>query len=102
MKIAFILSMPGAASWDGRWSGEGRLFARIHTLPNTRAGKESGQRIIAGSPYYYTWSDGWTACIEARRVDALDARKLLQKSQGFCGYDWMIESILSHGKITKA
>ena len=33
------------------------------------------------------------------RMPAAEARKLERRSAGFCGYDWMIESLIEDGFI---
>lgn len=89
--IAFILTMPQVNSWNHKWSGEENLYAKVHTL-----GKKEDNVV---GYYRYSWSDGWGAAVEARRVTAVEARKMRKASKGFCGYDWMIDSIIRHGKI---
>ena len=89
--VAFTLSMPGRSSWDGRWSGEGRLYVivrRVKTVTNDLLGYHS-----------YAWQDGWCASIEASIVDSKEAAKLRKRSAGFCGYDWMVDSLLMDGRI---
>jgi hypothetical protein len=49
--------------------------------------------------YHYNFGDGWAAGVSVRTVDAAEARKLRRKSDGFSGYDWMIDSIVQHGEI---
>src|SRR5574340_27799 len=90
--VAFSLSMPGVASWNNRWSGEGKLYARLKSMPLDRAKKLEGS-------YSYAWPDGWCARVAAQIVDSKEAARLRKKSAGFCGYDWMIDSIIRHGKI---
>lgn len=90
--IIFELTMPGVGSWNGKWSQEGTYFAR------TRAEREV-PRDRWDKDFYYRWDDGWTACVSVRRVSAAEARKLMRKSKGFCGYDWMIKSIILLGEI---
>jgi hypothetical protein len=34
-----------------------------------------------------------------RAVDAKEARQIRKKSEGFCGYDWMIDSIKAIDEI---
>lgn len=89
--IAFILTMPHVNSWNNKWSGEGNLYAQVRSL-----GKKEDSVI---GYYRYSWSDGWGAAVEARKVNAAEARKMRKDSKGFCGYDWMIDSIVRHGKI---
>ena len=90
--IVFELSMPNKGSWNGRWSQEGQLFVR--TRPERDVPRECWDKS-----FYHRWDDGWTACVTTTRMTAAEARKLERKTKGFCGYDWMIESIIRHGDI---
>jgi hypothetical protein len=94
--VAFELSMPGVASWNGHWSGEERLHVCVVNLGRNA---DAAQKIIEGSPYFYSFGGGWAASVSARLVDATGARRLRRQSAGFAGYDWMIEEIRSHGRI---
>ena len=96
MTLAFLLSMPGNNAWNGKWSGEGRCYAVVKSFTGKRA-----QRLeaIAGQSFGYNFGDGWFARIEVKAVDATEARKLRKASQGFCGYEWMIDSIIADGAI---
>ena len=96
MIIQFTLSMPNNNSWNGKWSGEGNLYAIIHS---TRAEKSVGQRIIEKGYFHYSFGDGWAAGITAKEIDGAMARKVRKASKGFCGYDWMVRSILYHNEI---
>ena len=90
--IVFTLTMPGKGSWNGKWSQEGRLFCRTRT--ERRVPKE-----IWNKSFFYRWDDGWEACVTIDRMPAAEARKLERRSAGFCGYDWMIESLIEDGFI---
>lgn len=90
--IVFELSMPHAASWNGKWSGEGRKYIR------TRYERDVPKHLY-NKDFYYSWDDGWEACVSVRKVPAAEARKLEKKSDGFCGYDWMITSLIRDGYI---
>ncbi len=94
MLIAFELSMPNKASWNGKWSGEGRPYVKIRDLP-----KSVAYDVLIPSQYHYQCDDGWCACVSVCRVNSKEAERLRKKSVGFYGYDWMIESIISNGKI---
>lgn len=94
MTLAFILTMPGCGSWNGKWSGEGQLFAATRKVNDTTAA-----RILTRGYYSYSWTDGWRAGIEVKAVKGNELRKLRKHSQGFCGYDWMIDSILERDSI---
>ena len=54
---------------------------------------------IIGKSFGYNFGDGWFASVEVRAVNRSEARTLRKASQGFCGYEWMIESILYDGAI---
>ena len=79
--IIFKLTMLSSGSWNGRWSGEDMLYARVmrnNQVPND----------IIGQYFYYNWDDGWCACVSVSKVDSKEAAKIRKKSNGFCGYDW--------------
>ena len=99
MKICFELSMPGRNSWNGRWSGEDRIYARIVDLGRTKKARAKGEAIIRQGSYSYAWPDGWCALVSVKEVDAAEARRIRKHSAGFRGYDWMIDSIRYHGEI---
>ena len=90
--IVFTLSMPTRGSWNDRWSGEDRVYARI--FHNNDVPKD-----IIGKDFYYNWDDGWCACVSVTKVDSKEAAKIRKKSAGFCGYDWMIRSIIKNREI---
>jgi phenolic acid decarboxylase len=92
--IAFILTMPNCASWNGRWSLEDELHCIVKT--NRTVTKE-----VIGREFYYNFGDGWTACVEVKEIPAKQANQYRQKSRGFCGYDWMVDSIIKHRKIRR-
>jgi hypothetical protein len=96
--IAFTLSMPNVGSWNGKWSSAGKLFVRVKRF-TSKAGKLKAAEILARQSYFYNFGDGWGASVSVRRVDAAEARKLTRQSAGFYGYDWMIDRIISHGRI---
>ena len=96
MKIyAFKLSMPGVGSWNGKWSGEKDLYIKFRKLTNEKI-KSS---LIEEKNYHYNFGDGWRANVSVFVVDSKERNKLERRSQGFCGYDWMIDSIINHGLI---
>ena len=97
MILCFELSMPRVNSWNGRWSGQDD----VHVKMITRRSKNEVEEIkkLDGQSWWHHWEDGWSACVTARIVDAKEAAKLRKKNRGFCGYDWMVESILRFGEI---
>lgn len=103
MKVSFQLTMPNVGSWNGKWTGASKEYFVIRTftkkevdnnktLSNFRDGGHSWT-------FPYDFGDGWTARVIAQIVDAPEANNRLKRSAGFCGYEWMIDSILKHGKI---
>ena len=90
--IVFTLKMPHRSSWNGRWSGESKIYARVR--PNNTVPKD-----VVGQDFYYNWDDGWCACVSVTKVDSKEAAKNKKKSAGFCDYDLMIENIIKNGKI---
>ena len=97
MIISFELSMPSNNSWNGKWSGEGRLYARLHNIGTSKTARKKWERLIG--QHTYDFGDGWTAMVTVREATSTTARKMRKESAGFSGYDWMIDSIGRHGKI---
>lgn len=95
-KALFVLSMPGVGSWNGKWSGEGRFYARTCTA--FFRGKPIYPELKEGK-FHYHWDDGWAACVEVKFVTPSEAKKAEKQSKGFCGYEWMVESLKKYGKI---
>lgn len=96
--ICFELSMPSNNSWNGKWTGDGVFYARTRTF-STKAGKEKASAILAREYYTYSFGDGWVAGISVKQVTSAEKRKIDKQTKGFCGYDWMIDSIIDHGAI---
>jgi len=98
MLVAFTLTMPSCGSWNGRWSSEKDLHVKVINLTKTLCNKYKIDEKL-GENFYYRWNDGWGANIYVEKVDSKKAAKLRKNSKGFCGYDWMIDSILDFGEI---
>ena len=94
MPLLFILTMPSNNSWNGRWTGEGSVYARTRPMPRSAKKKKE----VIGT-HYHNFRDGWCAAVECREATAAEARKVMKSSRGFCGYDWMINSIMCYGEI---
>ena len=100
MKLCFTLTMPNTPSANGKWSGDGELFAKVVAFVSAKD-KERAAEIIKNAPYFHKWSDGWGANVGVREVSNAEAAKLKQKSKGFWGYDWMVTNIIDHGSPYK-
>ncbi len=94
MTLAFILSMPGRNSWNGKWTGDESCYAILRTF-----GDKWGTKILQKSYHSYNFGDGWCAGVQIKRVNATESRNLRKRSKGFCGYEWMIQSIINDGAI---
>ena len=92
--IIFRLSMPNCGSWNGKWSGQDRIYAK--TRPNRLVPKE-----LVDKDFYYNFGDGWCANISVEKVTSAEAKKIMKKSVGFYGYDWMIDSLIKNGEILR-
>ncbi len=95
MRVEFRLTMPGVSTWSGRWSGESRNYTIVERLSKKALEK---LKIEPGKTrtWFHDFGDGWCAQIDARVMEKGERAK---KSDGFYGYDWMVRSILEHGKI---
>lgn len=90
--IVFELTMPHAASWNGKWSGADRRYIRVKYEADV-------PKELWNKDFDYHWDDGWCANVSVTRMSAREARRLENVSAGFCGYDWMIHSLLQRGYI---
>jgi hypothetical protein len=93
-RVEFRLTMPSVGSWNGKWSGEGRNYTIVKNIADKWAGELGLTDKTPTNSWHYHWDDGWTARITARIVPKGER---LKKSDGFCGYDWMVENILLYG-----
>lgn len=89
--------MPNRGSWNGRWGGEKDVHIIIKN--DRQIGKKRIMELD-GKEFVYSWDDGWTALVSCRIVDSATARKLRKANKGFCGYEWMVRSIIARGDIT--
>jgi hypothetical protein len=95
--IKYTLTMPNVGSWNGKWSGEGREY---NVVRRYGAKDERVSKILEKGSYYYDFGDGWGANISVERIaNGREAKKEKKKSMGFCGYEWMIDSIEKNLKI---
>jgi hypothetical protein len=89
-RLLFRLSMPSVGSWNGKWTGSDRNYTICKQVTDKKALE------LDGESFYYRWNDGWTAKIS---VTVIKKGETLKKSDGFCGYDWMVENIWLYGDI---
>ena len=94
MILSFRLSMPGSNAWDGKWSGSSRNYIRTRSFQSKKSIEKANQILDKGY-FHYNFGDGWRAGVAVEEVDSRKAASLRRISDGFCGYDWMITSIIS-------
>jgi len=99
MILSFTLSMPNNNSWNGKWTGEGNPYIIVHNFGHTKKGETKAKEILDNGSYYYNFGDGWGASVVVKQVDFKEAKRLNRISKGFCGYDWMVDEIISIGRI---
>lgn len=94
--------MPNRGSWNGQWSGQDRKYYAIKKLSSKYLkSKDHFNDLIekGNDSWHYSWSDGWGANVKAEVINSAEAAKRRKQSSGFCGYEWMIDSILYYGSI---
>jgi hypothetical protein len=87
-RVIFELSMPSNNAWNGKWSGEGDTYTVVRTLPVAKANALKPR-------YTYSFGDGWVAAVRVREAALRE-----KPTNRFCGYEWMIDSILKRDAIT--
>jgi hypothetical protein len=87
MRLIAELTMPRVGSWSGTWSGAKEKYTK-----SIQISAKTAESLIGS--YEYNWSDGWCACVTIRKPEYRE-----RATNKFCGYDWMIKSIITHGKI---
>lgn len=99
--VSFELTMPNVASWNGRWSGEGKKYYVVKKFTEKFLKQDHLKTLVdkGRDNFYYRWEDGWGANVSVEIIDATEARKRRKISSGFCGYEWMIDSIIAKGRI---
>ena len=99
MILSFTLSMPNNNAWDGKWTGDSIFYARAINFGKSKKAESRAQEILDEKYFHYNFGDGWAAGVTVKKVTSQEARIIRKNSKGFCGYDWMIDSIRDHGDI---
>ncbi len=94
MILLYTLSMPNNNAWNGKWTGNSKSYT-----DDRKVNIEEGKKILAKAPFFYNFGDGWRAKVDVKQVTRPEAAKAAKKSDGFCGYNWMITSIIIHNNI---
>lgn len=101
MKVSFELTMPNNNAWNGKWTGASKKYYYTYSARTSEQKKAVNDLLASKSTanFYYNFGDGWGANVQMEIVDDKESRRRTKISAGFCGYNWMIWSILKHGKI---
>lgn len=97
--------MPNVGSWNGKWTGANHKYFVHRNLKNDKATKAKIAELLQGKDcrnFYHNFGDGWGANVKMRIVDDPTRKKERRVSAGFCGYEWMVDNILSHGRTKDA
>jgi hypothetical protein len=86
-RLIFELSMPANNSWNNNWSGQDNKCTVAKDVTEKKAKTLSDY-------YSYSFGDGWVAAVTVR-----PAKPKEKATNKFCGYNWMIDSILYNNKI---
>jgi hypothetical protein len=100
--VLFELSMPNNNAWNGKWSQEGKLHCRVRAYPFRKTQKAIDERlknVLSTKGCYYNFGDGWGAYVSVRECAGKEKTAYNKRSQGFCGYDWMIDELERYGRI---
>lgn len=97
--IEFNLTMPGRGSWNNAWSGDGNLYSVVRHFTDKRFEELNIDKLLDKRNFYYNWSDGWCANVCVKEIDTKEEKQIKKHTKGFCGYDWMIDSILKYSDI---
>jgi hypothetical protein len=96
---AFRVPVANVGSWNGKWSGRENFYAVVRSGFTGKLGRAKAAAILAKGSFYYNFGDGWGASIRAQEITGAEARRVRKQSSGFCGYEWMVESICADGTI---
>jgi len=100
--VSFELTMPNVGSWNGKWTGEGKKYWIVKSF-SEKFFKSDIEKLFEDklyNNYYYNFGDGWGANVRMELIDSKIAQYRRKNSQGFWGYDWMVNSIMKKGEIT--
>ena len=101
--ISFQLTMPNVGSWNGKWTGSESKYYVVKKVSDKYFNSKDHFKDLAEKGrdnWHYSWGDGWGANVTAEIVDSKEAAKRRKLSKGFCGYEWMVDSIMFYGEIS--
>lgn len=99
--LTFELTMPNVGSWNGQWTGSDKKYFIVKSVSD-RFFESNVKQLLNGkdvASFYYNFGDGWGVNIELKSVTKAEQTRAKKNSKGFCGYEWMVDSIINHGEI---
>ena len=81
MILRFELTMPNNNAWNGKDAGNKGSHFEFRNVDKKTADK------LDGKNFYYNFGDGWGANVQVTKNKKC-------KTNGFRGYEWMIDSII--------
>ena len=75
---------------NGRWDGSGKNYLKGISFEDD----DEGLKKFNAGKHFFDFEDGWEACVTVIRATADKKRKANEITEGFAGYDWMIDSII--------
>jgi len=89
VRVIFRLSMPNVGSHNGQWSGQGRDYNIVRSVPQARVAELQLPR-----GFFHNFGDGWGAGVYASVMAKGEKRP---KSARFYDFDWMVDRIIRWG-----
>lgn len=86
MLLKFELTMPNNNAWNGVDTGNRGAHFAFRKVDKQIA------ESLDGKNFYYNFGDGWGANVYVSK-----GKKC--KTEGFRGYDWMVDEIIKYGDI---
>ena len=86
---------------SSKWSGYDKEFGTIRKLSDKDY--EKFLKISDGKTYWsHRFPDGWFISFSLQLLSREDATKIKKNLEGVCGYDGVVDEILSIGKIEES
>lgn len=95
--LVFELTVPRAGSYNGKWSQADKRHILVRDVPITRYRYKYSD--FDNKTWTYNFGDGWVASIKCTVCDRYVASEYRKISGDFCGYEWMVDSILNYDNI---
>lgn len=78
---------------------------RTHSITRTYRKKvdiAKARAAIDNGPFQYKWPDGTETRVTVTQIDGRVARDIRSRGDNLRGYEWMADTIISHGRPMRA